>query len=486
MHGDFVMRFILAVVIAGFCGGDMLYGYTLPRSDSGSLRSSSSLRELQKISKEISEIARRTRKAIVFVSVSKTIEMPYGFHDPFEFFFGPGYRRRNPEKLKRKQEGLGSGFFIDLKRGYILTNNHVIAEADEISLKMVNGEVYDGRVVGRDKNTDIAVVEVKDKNFRRKGLTDLVLDDSSKVVVGDLAFALGAPFGLEASLSFGIISAVGRGNLHITGMGNFIQTDAAINPGNSGGPLINAAGRVIGLNTAIYSKSGGYNGIGFAVPSNLARRVAEQLINDGYVQRGYLGVQLQNISPDLHKSLRLPRNVKGALVSLVVRGGPADSAGFKAGDVIAEVNGKRIKNEGDLVTVIGLLKPGTKAEIKIYRNAKVRTLRVVIGRFPEDKQLTRKGKNRGNAVFGLTLRGVNDRLRSQYGFESNYGLVVVDIADNSPASKSGLARGDVLLSVNGVRIKNLSTFRKLVSADLRPHIRVERRGQFFFVALRKK
>lgn len=463
------------------------FAYDLPRHNRSGLNSSA-LKELQKISREIAAIAKHARKAIVYVSTSKTIEMPFGYSDPLEFFFGPNYRRRhNQDRPKRKREGLGSGFFVDLKRGYILTNNHVVAEADEISLKLANDEVYDGNVVGRDSNTDVAVIEIKDKNFNRLGLQALVLGDSSKLVVGDLAFALGAPFGLEASLSFGIVSAVGRGNLNITRMGNFIQTDAAINPGNSGGPLLNDAGLVVGLNTAIYSRSGGYNGIGFAVPSNLVRRVAEQLINDGRVQRGYLGVQLQVISPDLHKSLRLPSDVKGALVSQVMRGEPADKAGFRAGDVIVAVNNRKVESVPDLISIIGLMKPGVKAKVEIYRGARPKTIYVTIGAFRDEQQPRRSANSGGGSgVFGMTLSRVSDRLRKQYGFESRQGLVVVDVASNSPASRSGLQRGDVLLSINGAKIKDMRSFRKQVNAAKRPHIRIERQGQFLFVALRKK
>ncbi len=462
------------------------FAYDLPRAKGAGWKSLA-LQELQKISREIAVIAKQARKAIVYVSTSKTIEMPFGYSDPLEFFFGPNYRRHNQDRPKRKREGLGSGFFIDLQRGYVLTNNHVVADADEISLKLANDEVYDGNVVGRDSNTDVAVIEIKDKSFNRRGLQSLVLGDSSKLVVGDLAFALGAPFGLEASLSFGIVSAMGRGNLNITRMGNFIQTDAAINPGNSGGPLLNDAGLVVGLNTAIYSRSGGYNGIGFAVPSNLVRRVAEQLINDGRVQRGYLGVQLQAISPDLHKSLRLPQGIKGALVSQVMRGEPADKAGFRAGDVIVAVNNRKIESVPDLISIIGLIKPGVKTKIGIYRGARPQTIYVTIGAYREERQVSRRaGSDSRNSVLGMTCSKVSDRLRQKFGFESQHGLVVVEVASNSPASRSGLQPGDVLLSVNGAKVTSLRKLRKLIDAATRPHIRIERQGQFLFVALRKK
>ena len=450
-------------------------------------RSSSAMVMLKRISKELAAIAKMSRKAIVFVSTSKTISMPYGVADPFEFFFGT---RRSVPEYKRKHEGLGSGFFIDLKQGYILTNNHVVAEADEITLKLANGEVYKGRVAGRDASTDIAVLEVVDKKFSRTGLRELLLADSSKVVVGDLAFALGAPFGLESSLSLGIVSAVGRRDLRIADVSNFIQTDAAINPGNSGGPLLNASGHVIGLNTAIFTQSGGYNGIGFAVPSNLARRVAEQLISDGYVQRGYLGVRLQTLDDNLRNSLRLPRNVDGVLVSQIVAGSPADKAGFRPGDVIVAVNDRKLKDSSELRSTIGLLKPGVKAKISIYRDGRAKNLFVTIGRYNE--QLTDSGKRskskKINPEFGFSLKPVSKSLRRLYGFESKKGLVVTHIVPNSPAARAGLREGDVLVSVDGSSINSPEAFqnkiKKYNKGSKLPLIRVERQRYFFYISLR--
>ena len=246
------------------------FSYEIPRAPANT-NVSSNIKALQQMSEGISELAANANKAVVFVSISKTIKgMPFGEINPFEFFFGPQFRGHpRGQAPERKQKGVGSGFIIDLKKGLILTNNHVIEGADEISLKLANGETYDGKVLGRDKNTDVAVVKIKDKKYNRKGLGVLNLADSKKTKVGQFVIALGAPFGLEASLSFGVISALGRGNLQITNLGNFIQTDAAINPGNSGGPLLNMDGQVIGINTAIYSRSGSSAGIGFAVPAAL-------------------------------------------------------------------------------------------------------------------------------------------------------------------------------------------------------------------------
>ena len=477
------IRSALWLIITMFVG-ESLFAYNLPKDQDN--RREHDRTSLSKMSREIAEIASRARKAIVLVSTTRILKNPYGNVDPFEFFFGPSYRQR--ERDQRRRGGAGSGFIVDLKRGYILTNNHVVANADEITLKLANNDSYDGRVVGRDSNSDVAVIEVKDKKFKRHGLMALTLGDSGKVAVGDLAFALGAPFGLEASLSLGIISAVGRGNLNISGIGNFIQTDAAINPGNSGGPLLNTEGQVIGMNTAISTRSGGYDGIGFAIPSNLARKIAEMLINDGYVQRGYLGVRLQELTPDLHKSLRLPSQVHGVLISDVESDSPADRAGFRNRDVVVSVNGNKIKTQSELVNAIGLLKPGSRVTVKVYRDGRSETIQVTLGVHPKSSQPTvsANASNNRDRTFGMTLQKVTDSLRKRFRFESKYGLVVVDVMRNSPAGRSGLDVGDVLLSVNGTKIRDLAFFKKQLKSKTRPHVRVERQGNYFFVALRKK
>ena len=463
---------------------ESLFAYSLPKDQDS--RKGYGRTSLSKMSQEIAEIASRARKAIVLVSTKKFIKNLHGAVDPFEFFFGPSYRQR--DRQQRKRVGAGSGFIVDLKRGYILTNNHVVADADEIILKLANNDSYDGRVVGRDSNSDVAVIEVKNKKFKRRGLMALTLGDSSRVSVGDLAFALGAPFGLEASLSLGIISAVGRGSLGLSGIGNFIQTDAAINPGNSGGPLLNTEGQVIGMNTAISTRSGGYDGIGFAIPSNLARKIAEMLINDGYVQRGYLGVRLQELTTDLHESLGLPPQLQGVLIASVEDDSPANRAGFRERDVVVAVNGNNIKTESELVNAIGLLKPGSRVKIKAYRDGRAETLQVTIGSHPKSSRPTAvaRNENNRNRTLGMTLEKVTDRLRKRHNFKSKQGLVVVEVTNNSPAGRSGLAIGDVLLSVNGVKIRNLAFFRKQLKDKARPHVRVERQGDYFFVALRKK
>lgn len=456
---------------------------------------------LQKISKGVSAIAKDASKAIVFVSVYKNVQsMPMGMIDPFEFFFGPrgpGGQFPDPRDPRggggggpqRREGGLGSGFFIDLKQGYILTNNHVVSEADEIEVKLANGETYEAKIVGRDPNTDVAVVKVKKDDFNRNGLAQLALANSDRVAVGDFVIALGAPFGLEASLSFGIVSAIGRGNLDITRLGNFIQTDAAINPGNSGGPLIDMYGQVIGVNTAIYSRSGGYNGIGFSVPSNLVRTISEQLINEGRIQRGYLGVLLQPIDEDLQKGLNLPNEIKGgALVARVVDGGPADKGGLEAGDVITEVNGQVMKEHSAIVNAIGLMKPGSKVQLKYYRDGKSKVTSVTIDKHPDDERIDdQRGSGRGDSKdmpFGMGVTNLTNNLRSQYRLESKVGAVVTDVQTDSAADRAGLRPGDCILKVDGKKIENADQFKKAIKGKNRLLVWIERSGEFYFVTLR--
>ena len=471
------------------------------------------LQTLQKLSKGVATIAQRANEAIVFVSVYKTVQgMPFDQVDPFEFFFGPNgpggqggqLDPQNPrgrggrpngrgEAPQRREGGLGSGFFFDLEKGYILTNNHVVQDADEIQLKLANGETYEGKIVGRDKNTDIAVVQVKDKSFNKKGLGELDFGDSDKMSVGDFVVALGAPYGLEASLSFGVVSAIGRGNLDITKLGNFIQTDAAINPGNSGGPLLDMSAHVIGINTAIYSRTGSYNGIGFAVPANLGRRVAEQLVNEGRVPRGYMGVALQAIDPELHKSLGLAREVTGSLVARVVKGGPGDKGGLQPGDVIISLNSKSVKTDSDIVNTIGLMKPATKAEMTIIRDGKKKNLTVTVEKWPDefdDQGLSRgeQGSSKpGKATpFGMSVSKVSPTLRERYRFESETGVVITEVKPDSPAARAGLQPGDVILQANNKAIRDADAFaQSSKDPSSRMLLRIERSGQYFFVPLRK-
>ncbi len=416
---------------------------------------------LQEISKATESIADMASKALVFVSVSKTMALPQGMVDPFDFF---GMQRGHEPP---RQAGLGSGFFIDLEPGYILTNNHVIEGADEIQLKLANSKTYEGKVIGRDPNTDIAVIQIKDKNFDRTGLASLVLGDSDKIKPGSIVLAVGAPFGLESSTSLGVVSAIGRGSLNLSRLGNFIQTDAAINPGNSGGPLVSVEGKAVGINTAIFSKSGAYNGIGFAVPSNLVREIASSLINNGAVEHGYIGVYFQPLDERWKASLKLPKDVKGMVVSEVQRSGPADKAGLVQLDVIVAIDGKAVLESDELVNVVGLRRPGDKVVVEYYRNGAKKSTTIIIGSVPGARKLAEKGGKSQEAgeLFGLTVEGVSDPLQKRYGFRAASGVVVLSVQRASAAANAFLREGDVILSVDQIPVHGVKDFKKLLSSQ---------------------
>ncbi|MBI2602550.1 MAG: Do family serine endopeptidase [Deltaproteobacteria bacterium] len=433
---------------------------------------------LEEISNAVNAIADPAKKALVFISTSRTMQ---GQMDPFEFFFGdPSLRQRTP-----KQEGFGSGYMIDLEKGYILTNNHVIADADAISLKLADGKSYEGKVIGTDKDTDVAVVQISEK-FDRSNLASLVLDDSDTLKVGETVIALGAPFLLEASVSTGIVSALGRGNLEITQIGDFIQTDAAINPGNSGGPLINTKGKVIGQNTAIFSKSGAYAGIGFAVPSNLIRRIATALINNGSVSRGLIGIRLDLLRDEWLASLNLPKDTKGVIVVEIIPGGPAQKAGLESGDVIVGIDGKEFVPH-QLPNIIGLKSPGSNIELTFYREGKKRTITVEVGTEQSMSVASVGHARKGNVdvnPFGFQAAPLNDKARSQYNVQSKSGLIITHIEPKSPSWKSGLEEGDVILGVNGKRVQNPKDFEQVAKGKDLVLLHIERKGRFYFVTLK--
>ncbi|NRA43588.1 MAG: trypsin-like peptidase domain-containing protein [Oligoflexales bacterium] len=422
-----------------------LFAYKLPPADT-KVELGHDTKMLRELSKGVGAIAEASKKALVFVSVSKTVKGLPGGIDPYDLFgFG---RRQIPVP---RQEGLGSGFFIDLDEGLVLTNNHVIDNADEINLKLANGETYKATVVGVDPNTDVAVVKINEKKFKRDGLSSLILGDSEGLNVGSFVVALGAPFGLEASVSFGAVSALGRGSLQITQLGDFIQTDAAINPGNSGGPLVDMEGKVIGINTAIFSKSGGYNGIGFAVPSNLVREVATNLINGVKLTRGYIGVHFQALTNDIKKLLKVPEDNNGVLVVQVEPNGPADNAGIKPKDVITEVDNKKLEKDRDLVNRVGLMKPGTKAKLTIIRNGKELKRTLTIGVYPGSNQTASNDKQEAS----------KESLGLEFQLKEG-GLFITSIDNESPARRQ-LQEGDVIISVDSFEVegtKNLADAMK--------------------------
>ena len=494
----------LAILSAAFCSSS-LFAYQLPDGSGNKSKYSENVRSLQLISSGVAELSQDTGRGVVLISVSKIAKgNPYYEMDPFDFFFGPRFRQQQPSAPQQKQQaGVGSGFIVDLNKGYIITNNHVVADADEISLKLSNGETYDGKVLGKDQNTDVALVQIKDEKFKREGLTQLVLGNSDSVKIGEFVIALGAPFGLEFSQSFGAVSATSRGNLNITSLGNFIQTDAAINPGNSGGPLINMEGQVIGMNTAIFSRSGASAGIGFAVPSNLVRSTAEQLITKGKVSRGYMGVRLaqQELDEELVSGLNLPKGTRGALVSKVEKGTPASNAGLDSGDVIVEVSGRPIRSGQELTNVVGLSPPKSVVPVSYFRNGKLLKTNVTLGEYDQAPQLTANDANDGDnrapgamgntADFtaGLKVEPLNRQKHAQYieqfNIESNTGLLVLDVDPKSKARASGIRPGDVLLKGNQTQLKSVKELADIFKSSNKVLLQLERSGNLLFASIRK-
>jgi serine protease Do len=370
---------------------------------------------------------------------------PHEFWEPFERFFGPFPRR------PFKQRSLGSGFLIN-KDGLILTNNHVVENADEIIVRLSNDKEYKAKVIGRDPKTDIAVIKIDDAT----DLHPVMMGDSDKLRVGEWVMAIGNPFGLEHSVTAGIVSAKGR----FIGQGSydqFIQTDAAINPGNSGGPLINLHGEVVGINSAIFSRTGGNIGIGFAIPINLAKELLPELETKGRVTRGWLGVLIQKVTPEIADSLGLPE-AKGALVADVMDDGPAKDAGVKTGDVIIEFDGHAVRDSTELPLLVARTPVGHSAPLKIIRNKETKTLTVRIGELKDEEVAAESGKEEG---FGLTVQPLTPDIAESLGLPSDSkGVVVSGVAPGSSADEAGMRRGDVILEVNREPVKDLSSYRK--------------------------
>ncbi len=385
------------------------------------------------------------------------------FDNPmFRWFFGPEAGgppgRRTPPP---RSQGIGSGVVVS-EDGYILTNNHVVENADEVRVSLPDGREFTAKVVGKDPKTDVAVLKVG-----AQGLPFLHLADSDKIEVGDVVLAVGNPFGIGQTVTTGIVSAKGRGNMGLD-YEDFIQTDAAINPGNSGGALVDVEGRLIGINTAILSRSGGNQGIGFAIPGNLARYVMEDLVRDGRVARGFLGVMIQDVTPALAREFGL-KNQTGALVGEVTPGGPADKAGLKSGDVITEFNGKPVPDSRQLKLQAAQARPGSKVAVKILREGAVRTLEARLKELPGTEKLAQAGPASGaerDQLDGVTVTDLDPRLRRQFGVPgAMQGAVVTAVEPDSKAQAAGLRPGDVILELNRQPVKNADDAVRLTQKD---------------------
>jgi serine protease Do len=422
-----------------------------------------------------SGLAEKVRPGVVNIQVVKKVKNvdfgfrhffgnPLGENNPFGDFFGP-FSEENPPR-SFEQRGVGSGFVMS-REGYILTNNHVVEDADQIKVKLANGKEYDGKVVGRDPKTDLALVKVEGSS----DLHPLELGNSDDLEVGSWVVAIGSPFGLEQTVTAGIVSAKGR----VIGSGpydNFIQTDASINPGNSGGPLINMKGEVIGINTAIIASG---QGIGFAIPINMAKEIAPQLQEKGHVTRGWLGVSIQEVTPALAKSFDL-KEKKGALVAQVVSGSPAEKAGIEQGDVIVEFDGKEVADSKDLPRLVASTPVGKSVSIKLWRNGKVLDRQVKVGEMQEKVEMTKAPFQKS---LGITVQNLTPEIAKGLGLKKDTGVVVTRVEPGSPAADAGIQTGDVIREVDRRPVKDAEDFiQKIEKAKVQDNILLSlQRGQ---------
>ena len=406
----------------------------------------------------MAEVAAAVKPAIVNISTSRTVKVGGGSNpfseDPFfRHFFGDQYGRQQPRE--RKSAALGSGVILS-SDGFIITNYHVVKDADEIKVTIANKGEFTGKVIGSDPKTEISVVKID-----AKGLPTLPWGDSDSLKVGEIVLAVGNPFGLNQTVTMGIVSATGRANVGIADYEDFIQTDAAINPGNSGGALVNARGELVGINTAIFSTSGGYQGIGFAIPSNMVKAIMNSLIKSGKVIRGWLGVSIQKITPELAKQFEL-KGENGALVSDVVENGPAQKAGLRRGDVILEYDGKKIDEPYHLRMMVANTLPGEEHILTVLRDKETIKLTVTVGELPAEAQQAEMGEYQ-NVLKGISVQDITSEISKKLNIPARVkGVIVGDIAEDSPAA-GVLMQGDVIQEVNRKRITGVKDYLEIAS-----------------------
>lgn len=439
---------------------------------------SEGLAQANALSEAFMHVADTGSPAVVYIQVKKAMDNRGMQFDPrggvpeefFRRFFGPdapgrGGQQRGGQQRGGQQDnspvpvGQGTGFIVS-EDGYIVTNHHVVGDVDEIEVKMTDGRTFDAEVVGSDELTEIALIKIDAKN-----LPVLPLGDSDGLRVGEWVMAIGNPFGLQHTVTTGIVSAQGRANLGISASegfyGDFIQTDAAINPGNSGGPLLNLNGEVVGVNTAIYSRSGGYMGIGFAIPVNMVKFVTDQLRDNGSISRGWLGVAIQNLNPEL--SQWFGDENQGVLIADVQPDSPAEKAGLKRDDVVVGFNGMPVAEAGSFRSRVASTVPGTSVEMKLLRGGKAITKDVKIGTLDQDEQVvTASNDNAKSRPLGLGVQNLTEDIAQQFGYEDAKGVVITEVRPRSIAAQAGLKPGQLIAEVNRKPVNNVRDFQTTV------------------------
>ena len=438
--------------------------FTIPLS--ASAQDTNSIDTLRQMGKAFAKTAEKASPAVVGIKASQTVTqedsiMPnWPFGDPFgddEFFrrfFGhPSHRQRSPQPRKFQQLAQGSGFIVS-SDGYILTNNHLVGEANDVQVKLADGRELKAKVIGSDSESEVAVIKIDaDK------LPILELADSDKLEVGEWVLAIGNPFGLSHTVTAGIVSAKGRSGLRLAEYENFIQTDAAINPGNSGGPLIDLDGKVVGINTAILGP-GGNIGIGFAIPINMAKFIYNQMLEGGKVVYGALGVIIRDLDPDLAESLGI-KDTKGIVITEVLEGSAAEKAGMKRYDVVVEFNGEKMEEVSVLRSRVAMLKPGTGVKITVIRDGERKTLEAEIGESSAELKSV-KAPEKVMKQLGITIQNLTDDLAERYGYQGQHGVIITSVDQDSEAAQKGITTGMLIMEVDRKPVNNTKDFDQAV------------------------
>ena len=471
------------------------FAYAIDRGQS--LAAAEELKTAGDLSTAFKSVAKKLKPSVVSISSVKRLggATPQirrfggdqrGMPDEFRRFFGDDFLDRffqMPSPRRGfQQQGLGTGVIVN-EDGFIVTNNHVVDGADEVTVTLSDKRKFVAEVIGTDRPTDVAVLKIDADNLQAAGW-----GQSDDLEVGDWVLAIGSPFGLEQTVTAGIVSAVGRAGVGITDYEDFIQTDAAINPGNSGGPLVNLRGEVIGINTAIASRTGGNLGVGFAIPSDMAQRVMQTLIDDGSVQRGYIGAMIQDLDEDLASSFGYDKT-EGVLIGDVVDDGPADQAGLKAGDIVIEYDGEAMRDANEFRNAVAATNADADRKIKVFRDGSEQVFTIKIGRLSESGIPTSDGGTKFDDL-GLTVQTLSAANSDEFGIDADLrGVVVTAVADGSLASRAGLTPGDVIVQIGGSEIDSASGFNQAISdSDLSKGLRMQvyRDGVRRFVFIKQR
>ena len=413
----------------------------------------------------LAPMLKRATPAVVNIATRGTVqEQNPLMNDPFfrRFFEGP-----NQQPRQREFQSAGSGVIVDAKNGYIITNAHVVENATDITVQLLDNRSLKAKVVGADPGSDVAVLKVQAGN-----LIDLPIADSDRAEVGDFVVAIGNPFGLGHTVTSGIVSALGRSGINPEGYEDFIQTDASINPGNSGGALVNLNGQLVGINSAILSRTGGNIGIGFAIPSNMMKIVMNQLIKHGTVKRGVLGVNIQTLAPEIAQSMGLPETTQGALVSQVVDGSAAEKAGIKAGDIVTGINGKPVKDAAGLRNAIGMLSIGDRVDVALLRDGKPRRVTALVS----ERDAAAEAKAAG--------AGAHPGLEGADIVDGQNGVLIRNVAEGSPAAQRGLRSNDIILAVGRMRVASVAEFRNATEGQPAFVLQIRRGNAMLVIPIR--